>query len=33
VHWSYRSPDAELDSQLLPYLTTLRGRDWVGLST
>jgi len=29
VHWSYRSPDAELDAKLLPYLTTLRGRDWL----
>jgi coproporphyrinogen III oxidase len=29
VHWSYRSPDAELDARLLPYLTTLRGRDWL----
>jgi coproporphyrinogen III oxidase len=32
VHWSYRSPDAELDARLLPYLTTLRGRDWLELS-
>jgi coproporphyrinogen III oxidase len=29
VEWSYRSPDAELDAQLLPYLTTLRGKDWL----
>ncbi|MGA2562412.1 MAG: oxygen-dependent coproporphyrinogen oxidase [Steroidobacteraceae bacterium] len=29
VHWSYRSPDKELDARLLPYLTTLRGRDWI----
>jgi coproporphyrinogen III oxidase len=29
AHWSYRSPDAGLDAQLLPYLTTLRGRDWL----
>jgi len=29
VQWSYRSPDAELDARLLPYLTTLRGRDWL----
>jgi coproporphyrinogen III oxidase len=29
VRWSYRSPDAELDARLLPYLTTLRGRDWL----
>jgi len=28
VRWSYRSPDAELDAALLPYLTTLRGKDW-----
>ena len=28
VHWAYRSPDKELDARLLPYLTTLRGRDW-----
>jgi coproporphyrinogen III oxidase len=27
--WSYRSPDAELDARLLPYLTSLRGRDWL----
>ncbi len=27
--WSYRSPDAEMDAQLLPYLTTLRGKDWL----
>jgi coproporphyrinogen III oxidase len=30
ARWSYRSPDTELDSQLLPWLTTLRGRDWLG---
>jgi coproporphyrinogen III oxidase len=30
VQWSYRSPDAALDAQLLPYLTTLRGKDWLG---
>ena len=29
VHWAYRSPDPEYDAQLLPYLTTLRGRDWL----
>jgi coproporphyrinogen III oxidase len=29
VHWSYRSPSAELDARLLPYLTTLRGHDWL----
>jgi coproporphyrinogen III oxidase len=28
VRWAYRSPDAELDAKLLPYLTTLRGHDW-----
>jgi coproporphyrinogen III oxidase len=27
AHWSYKSPDAEADAQLLPYLTTLRGKD------
>jgi coproporphyrinogen III oxidase len=27
--WSYRSPDVELDSRLLPYLTSQRGRDWL----
>jgi coproporphyrinogen III oxidase len=30
VQWSYHSVDADLDAQLLPYLTTLRGRDWLG---
>jgi hypothetical protein len=30
ANWSYRSPDAALDAQLLPYLTTQRGRDWLG---
>ena len=30
VHWSYRSPDPEYDAQLLPYLTTFRGHDWLG---
>ena len=29
VQWSYRSPDPELDAQLLPYLTTGRGHDWL----
>lgn len=29
VRWAYESPSAELDSQLLPYLTTLRGKDWL----
>lgn len=29
VRWSYRSPDPELDARLLPYLTSLRGRDWL----
>jgi coproporphyrinogen III oxidase len=29
VEWSYRSPDAHLDAQLLPYLTSLRGKDWL----
>jgi coproporphyrinogen III oxidase len=27
--WAYRSPDAELDAKLLPYLTTLRGKEWL----
>lgn len=31
ARWSYRSPDAALDAQLLPYLTALRGRDWLGV--
>ena len=30
VHWAYRSPDAALDAQLLPLLTTRRGHDWLG---
>jgi coproporphyrinogen III oxidase len=30
AQWSYQSPDAEFDARLLPYLTTLRGRDWLG---
>jgi coproporphyrinogen III oxidase len=29
AHWSYRSPDAAMDEKLLPYLTTLRGKDWL----
>jgi coproporphyrinogen III oxidase len=29
ARWSYRSPDPQMDSQLLPYLTTLRGKDWL----
>ena len=29
VAWSYRSPDPEMDAALLPYLTTLRGKDWL----
>jgi coproporphyrinogen III oxidase len=29
VHWSYRSPDAQLDARLLPLLTSLRGHDWL----
>jgi coproporphyrinogen III oxidase len=29
AHWSYRSPDAALDARLLPYLTALRGKDWL----
>lgn len=30
VQWAYRSPDAGFDARLLPFLTTLRGRDWLG---
>jgi coproporphyrinogen III oxidase len=29
AEWSYSSPDAGLDARLLPYLTTLRGKDWL----
>jgi coproporphyrinogen III oxidase len=29
ARWSYASPDAEMDGRLLPYLTTLRGKDWL----
>jgi coproporphyrinogen III oxidase len=29
ARWAYRSPDPELDARLLPYLTTLRGKDWL----
>lgn len=29
ARWSYRSPEPELDARLLPYLTELRGRDWL----
>jgi coproporphyrinogen III oxidase len=29
AHWAYQSPDAQMDSALLPYLTTLRGKDWL----
>jgi coproporphyrinogen III oxidase len=29
AEWSYVSPDSELDARLLPYLTTLRGKDWL----
>jgi coproporphyrinogen III oxidase len=29
AHWSYRSPDAEMDAKLLPYLTALRGKEWL----
>ena len=32
ARWSYRSPDAELDAALLPYLTTLR-RKGLGVAT
>jgi coproporphyrinogen III oxidase len=30
ARWAYKSPDAELDAKLLPYLTTLRGKNWLG---
>lgn len=29
ARWAYKSPEPELDSRLLPYLTTLRGKDWL----
>jgi coproporphyrinogen III oxidase len=29
VRWSYHSPNAEMDQRLLPYLTTLRGKNWL----
>ncbi|MFO1502242.1 MAG: oxygen-dependent coproporphyrinogen oxidase [Steroidobacteraceae bacterium] len=29
AHWSYKSPDAEMDAKLLPYLTSLRGKEWL----
>jgi coproporphyrinogen III oxidase len=29
AHWAYRSPDPEMDARLLPYLTSLRGRNWL----
>jgi coproporphyrinogen III oxidase len=29
VRWSYRSPDPQLDAELLPLLTTRRGEDWL----
>lgn len=29
ARWGYGSPDAELDQKLLPYLTSLRGRNWL----
>jgi coproporphyrinogen III oxidase len=29
ARWSYKSPEPELDARLLPYLTTLRGKDWL----
>jgi coproporphyrinogen III oxidase len=30
VRWSYASPDPEMDARLLPYLTDLRGKNWLG---
>jgi coproporphyrinogen III oxidase len=32
AQWAYRSPDPEFDGRLLPYLTTLRGHDWLDAS-
>jgi coproporphyrinogen III oxidase len=29
AEWSYRSPDAEMDAKLLPYLTSRRGENWL----
>jgi coproporphyrinogen III oxidase len=29
ANWAYRSPDAEFDARLLPFLTTMRGHDWL----
>jgi coproporphyrinogen III oxidase len=29
ARWSYASPDPELDAKLLPYLTTLRCKNWL----
>jgi coproporphyrinogen III oxidase len=29
ARWSYRSPNAEMDAKLLPYLTSQRGKDWL----
>jgi coproporphyrinogen III oxidase len=29
ARWSYHSPDEDFDRELLPYLTTQRGRDWL----
>ncbi|MFO7325398.1 MAG: oxygen-dependent coproporphyrinogen oxidase [Pseudomonadota bacterium] len=29
VSWSFRCPEPELDARLQPYLTELRGRDWL----
>jgi len=29
ARWAYRSPDPEMDAKLLPYLTTLRGKNWL----
>ena len=30
ARWAYRSPDAEFDARLLPFLTSGRGHDWLG---
>ncbi len=29
ARWSYASPDPEMDARLIPYLTSLRGKDWL----
>ena len=29
AHWAYQSPDPDLDAELLPYLTTMKGHNWL----